>query len=169
MKRIYFLSPNIETTKNIVDDLLLARIEEKHIHVLAKPNTPLEDLPKASLMQKSDFVPAVEQGLAVGGSTGLLAGLVALTLPASVPVVAGGVLMATTLAGAGIGAWVSGMLGVSTDNRRLKEFENAIEAGSLLVMADVPPSRVDELEALVKKHLPQVEIEGTDPRMPNFP
>jgi len=28
------------------------------------------------------------------------------------------------------------------------------------VLADVPPERVEEIEARVKKHLPQVEIEG---------
>lgn len=169
MKRIYFLVPDIATTEKIVDDLLLARVEEKHIHVLAKRGTPLEDLPEATLLQKTDFVPAVEQGLAIGGSSGLLAGLVAVTLPASAPVIAGGVLLATTLAGAGIGAWVSGMVGMSVGNRRVKEFEDAIEAGELLVMADVPAARVDEIEACVKNHLPEVEIEGTEPKVPAFP
>lgn len=169
MKRIYFLVPDIATTEKIVDDLLLARVEEKHIHVLAKRGTQLKDLPEATLLQKTDFVPAVEQGLAIGGSSGLLAGLVAITLPASAPVVAGGVLLATTLAGAGIGAWVSGMVGMSTGNRRVKEFEGAIEAGELLVMADVPAERVDEIEACVKNHLPEVEIEGTEPKVPAFP
>lgn len=169
MKRIYFLVPDISTTEKIVDDLLLARIEEKHIHVLAKRGTPLEDLPEATLLQKTDFVPAVEQGLAIGGSSGLLAGLVALTLPASAPVVAGGVLLATALAGAGVGAWISGMVGMSVGNRRVKEFESAIEAGQLLVLADVPPERVDEIETCVKNHLPKVEIEGTEPKVPAFP
>ncbi len=51
MKRIYFLVPDIATTEKIVDDLLLARIEEKHIHVLAKRGTQLEDLPEATLLQ----------------------------------------------------------------------------------------------------------------------
>ncbi len=168
MRRIYFLVPDIDTTKKIVDELLLARIEERHIHVIAKLGTPLEDLPEANLLQKSDFVPAVEQGLAIGGSTGLLAGLVAIAFPAAT-VVAGGVLLATTLAGAGVGAWISGMVGMSVDNRQLKEFEGAIEAGELLVLADVPTKRVDEIETSIKQHLPNVEIEGTEPQMPAFP
>ena len=93
MRRIYFLSPDIETTKRIVDDLLLARIEERHIHVVAKRGTELEDLPEANLLQKSDFVPAVERGLALGGSAGALAGLVAIALPPASTVLAGGVLL----------------------------------------------------------------------------
>ena len=107
MRRIYFLVPDIATTKKIVDDLLLTRIEEKHIHVIAKRGTPLEDLPEANLLQKSDFIPAVGQGLALGGSTGMLAGLVAVVLPPASTVIAGGILLATTLAGAGVGARTS--------------------------------------------------------------
>ena len=169
MRRIYFLVPDIATTKRIVDELLLARIEERHIHVIAKRGTPLEDLPEANLLQKSDFIPAVEHGLALGGSAGILAGLVAIALPATAPVIAGGVLLATTLAGAGVGAWAGGMVGMSVGNTRIKQFEDAIEAGELLVLADVPKDRVDEIEARVKQHLPQAQIEGTEPEIPAFP
>lgn len=169
MKRIYFLVPDISVTRHIVNELLLARIEEKHIHVIAKSGTPLEELPEASLLQKSDFVPAVQQGLAVGGATGALAGLVAVALPPASTVIAGGILLAGALAGAGIGAWVSGMVGMSVDNRRIKEFEEAIEAGHFLVLADVPAGRVGEIETLVKQHIPEVEIEKTEPIKPAFP
>lgn len=169
MRRIYFLVPDITTTKKIVDELLQVRIEERHIHVIAKRGTPLEDLPEANLLQKSDFVPAVEQGLMLGGSTGMLAGLVAIVLPPASTVIAGGILLATTLAGAGVGAWLSGMVGMSVGNRRTKEFEEAIEAGHLLLLADVPTDRVDEIEKRVKQHLPTVEIEGTEPHIPAFP
>jgi len=169
MRRIYFLVPDVATTKRIVDDLLLARIEERHIHVIAKRGTELENLPEASLLQKSDFVPAVERGLALGGSAGFLAGLVALALPPASTVVAGGVLLGSSLVGAGVGAWAGGMIGVSTGNTRIEEFEKEIEAGQLLVLADVPKDRVEEIEALVKSHLPQVEVEGTEPRIPAFP
>ncbi|MCC6923946.1 MAG: DUF1269 domain-containing protein [Nitrosomonas sp.] len=169
MRRIYFLVPNITVTHKIVDELLLAKIEEKHIHVLAKRGTPLENLPEANLLQKSDFIPAVEQGLALGGATGLLAGLVAIALPPASTVVAGGILLGSGLAGAGIGAWLSGMVGMSIGNRRTKEFEEAIEAGEFLILADVSPERVNEIETLIRKHIPEVEVEQTEPRIPAFP
>jgi hypothetical protein len=169
MRRIYFLVPNIDVTRRIVDELLLSRIEEKHIHVIAKRGTQLEELPEANLLQKSDFVPAVQQGLALGGSTGALAGLVAVALPPASTVIAGGVLLASALAGAGVGAWVSGMVGMSVGNRRIKEFEEAIEAGHFLILADVPADRVDEIETRVRQHIPEVEVESTEPRVPAFP
>ena len=79
------------------------------------------------------------------------------------------VLLMATLSGAGIGAWAGGMIGVSTDNTRIKQFKEAIEAGQLLLLVDVPKSRVDEIEKCVKQHLPQIEIEGTEPHIPAFP
>lgn len=168
MKRIYFLVPDIETTQKIVDELLPARIEERHIHVLAKQNTPLENLPEATFLQKTDFIPALEQGLAVGGATGILAGLVAVLLPTGV-VLGGGAVLAISLAGAGMGALMSSMVGISIGNRRLKRFEDALEKGELLVMVDVPQPRVDEISEMIKKHHPEVEFEGTEPTIPPFP
>ena len=105
MKRIYFLVPNIDVAKLIVNELLIARIEERHIHILAKRDTPLDDLPEASFLQKSDFIPAMERGLALGGTVGTLAGLVAVALgPLSLAVAGGGIVLASGLAGAGVGA-----------------------------------------------------------------
>lgn len=169
MRRIYFLVHDQELAKRIVDELLLARIEERHLHVLARRGTSLEDLPEASLMQKTDFVPAVERGLALGGVTGLLAGLVAIALPATPLVIAGGVLLATSLAVAGMRAWLGGMVGMNVGNTRLAHFADAIERGALLIMADVPRERVYEIEERVRKHLPDVEIDGTEPTIPAFP
>jgi hypothetical protein len=168
MRRIYFLSPNLEVSKKIVDHLLLARIEERHIHVLAKRDTPMENLPEATYMQKSDFVPALEQGLALGGVVGLIAGLVAIALPGG-PVLAGGAILASSLAGAGLGALMSSMVGISIGNRRIEQFEEAIEKGEFLMMVDVPKERVGEIEALVKKHYSEVECHGAEPTIPPFP
>ena len=56
MRRIYFLAPNIEVTQKIVDELRTDGIEDRHLHVLAKRDTPLEDLPEATEFQKTDFI-----------------------------------------------------------------------------------------------------------------
>ncbi len=167
MRRLYFLLPDLALARTVVNELLLARIEERHIHLIARDGTPLEDLPKASLLQKSDFLPAVERGLAMGGASGILAGLVALALPGVV--VAGGVMLAMGLAGAGMGAWLGGMIGMDVSNTRLARFEEAIKAGEILMLVDVPKQRVEEIEDLVRQHHPEAEFEGTDPQVPAFP
>jgi hypothetical protein len=169
MRRLYFLVPDIDQTRKIVDELLLARIDEKHIHVMAKEGTPLEDLPEATLSQKSDLIPALERGLTLGGITGVVVGLVAITIPPAGVVLGGGAILASTLAGAGVGAWISTMIGVDVPNTRLTMFENAIKHGEVLMMVDVAKDRVDEIDDLVKKHHPEAEIKGTEPSIPEFP
>lgn len=169
MRRIYFLLPNLEHARQVVDELLLARIEEHHIHVLAKEGIPLENLPEASFLQKSDFVPALERGLAVGGAAGILAGLMAVTFPPAGMVLGGGALLGIALAGAGMGAWISSMIGVAIPNRQLKQFTEAVDRGEILMLVDVPKPRVHEIEELVRSHHPEAEIEGTEPTIPPFP
>lgn len=169
MRRLYFLVPNVEHTSKIVDELLLARVAEKHIHVIAKEGTPLSNLPEARLSQKSDLVPALEKGLALGGITGIIGGVVAVTIPPAGIVLGGGAILASALAGAGIGAWMSSMIGVDVTNSQLSEFEEAIKGGEILMMVDVSKDRVEEIDDLVKKHHPEAEIEGTEPTIPAFP
>jgi hypothetical protein len=168
-RRLYFLLPQVATAKQVVDELLLARVEERHIHVLAKEGVEMEDLPEATLLQKSDFVHGVEQGLAVGGATGVIAGLLAVTFPPAGLVLGGGAVLATALAGAGMGAWISGMIATDVPNSRLKEFEQAVEQGQVLMMVDVPKEQVEAVSDLVKKHHPEADMHGTEPTIPAFP
>jgi len=171
MRRLYFLIPTIESAKTIVDELLLARVDQRHMHIAAADHHALieANLPEANLLQESDFVPAVERGLAIGGATGILAGVAAVALPGIGLALGGGAILGIGLAGAGLGAWVSSMIGISAPSSRLTEFEEAVQQGSLLMMVDVPKTRVDEITDLIKKHHPEAEIEGTEPVIPAFP
>ena len=78
-------------------------------------------------------------------------------------------LAAIALAGAGIGAWVSGMIGMDVPNSQIDRFEQAINAGEILMMVDIPKERVAEIEELVQSHHPDADVEGTEPHIPAFP
>jgi hypothetical protein len=169
MKRILFLARDVAMARRLVDELLLARVELRHIHVLARRGMPLEDLPEAGVTQKTDFVPASQRGLVMGGATGLLAALLGLALRVISPPIAGGVTLATSLAGAAVGSWLGGMAGMNIGNTRLRRFDPAIERGEVLVIADVPRRRATEIQDRVKQHLPEIRIEGVEPLVPPFP
>ena len=164
MRRIYFLAPDIATTHRIVDEIRSRGIDDRYIHVLAKRGTPLEDMPEATMMQKTDFIPAVERGLALGGTNGLLAGLV--TISFSGVVVGGGVLLGLIVAGAGIGSWAGGLIGLNAGNSRLKQYEEAIENGELLVLLDIPKEQVDAISRAITLHQPKAEFGGIEPILP---
>jgi hypothetical protein len=171
MRRLYFLLPDVESAKKIVDELLLARIEERHIHIVAKDHHALEvaHLPEAGLLEESDFVPALERGLALGGATGLVAGITAVTFPPAGLVLGGGAILATSLLGAGLGAWVASMIGVSIPNTQLDKFKEAVDEGQLLMLIDVPKDRIGDVTNLIKSHHPEAKVEGTEPDIPAFP
>lgn len=165
LRRLYFLVPDREVGKKVVDELLLAHVEWKHIHVIAKRGTPLEDLPEASHWQKSDVVPALQRAIPLGGATGLLCGLIGLALEPHLVVAGGAVLLATSLAGVGVGAYLGGMVGLNIGNTRHKAFAQAIERGELLVIADVPRERVEAISERIRDAHPRAQVEGTDPRV----
>ena len=54
-------------------------------------------------------------------------------------------------------------------NTHIKQFEEAIQGGQLLVLVDVPRDRVDDIQDLVKKHHADADFEGTEPTIPAFP
>ena len=169
MKRMYFLARDVCAASQVVDDLLLAHIDARRIHVIARRGTPLGDMPEANLLQKSDFVPAVQRGIAMGGAAGIFMAAAGLALRIISPPVAGGVMLASALAGAGVGSWLGGMVGMNIGNTRLKRFAPAIERGSVLVIADVPRDRVDDIQSRVGRNVPEAHAEGLEPLVPPFP
>ncbi|MCF7970754.1 MAG: general stress protein [Methylococcaceae bacterium] len=164
MRRIYFLTPNIETTHKIIDELRAKGIEDRHMHILAKRDTPLEDMPEATEFQKTDFIPALERGAALGGTTGLLAGLIGLRFAGFA--IAGGPVLGVLFFGATIGAMMSGLAGLQVGNSKVKQYAVAIEKGELLVMVDIDKERIDEISKMIIKHHPTAEFEGIEPLLP---
>ncbi|HYW90846.1 MAG TPA: DUF1269 domain-containing protein [Gammaproteobacteria bacterium] len=169
MRRLYFLVPDVETARAIHNKLLLARIGEEHIHVIARAGIPLEDLPEATLAQQSDLIPALERGTAAGGVTGMIAGIVVLAFPPAGFALGGAAILAFGLAGAGFGALMSTMVGIGLPSSRLKKYSDSIDKGELLMMVDIPKDRIVEIDTLVKQHHPDAEIAGTEPHIPAFP
>jgi hypothetical protein len=168
-RRLYFMVPDVASARRIRDELLLARIEDAHIHVLAKEGTPLGDLREASVLQKTDFVHGAEVGLAIGGGIGIVAGLVAIFFPPAGIDLRLVTILVTALVGAAFGAWVSSMVASAIPNSRLRRFEPAIAAGGILMMVDVPAHRVGEIRRLVAAHHPEAGDSGIEPEIPAFP
>ncbi|MCL6471074.1 MAG: DUF1269 domain-containing protein, partial [Ralstonia sp.] len=79
--RLYFLMPDVSSARRVMNDLLLARITERHIHFVSKPGIDLTGLHEANILQTSDIVHATQNGLVIGGGAGVLAGIVAALFP----------------------------------------------------------------------------------------
>lgn len=168
-RRLYFLLPDIKTAKAVFNKLLLARIEQEHVFFLAKDGVSLNDLPEATMLQKSDELHGLALGLVVGGATGAVAGIVAMMFPPSGLVMGLGVILAMSLVGAIVGVWASGMIASSVPNTRLRKFIRDIEQGKILLMVDVPKDQIEEISGMLREQYPDAAARGRDPTIPAFP
>lgn len=168
-RRLYFVLPDLVSAKKIVDDLLLARIEDRHMHFHAKDGVSLEGLHQANLLQTSDIVHGAESGLVVGGVAGVMAGIAVMLFPPTGVSMQLVTILITAVLGSVFGLWVSSMIASSIPNSRLREFEEDLEAGKILLMVDVPSARVTEIRELFTKRHPEAIGGSQEATIPAFP
>jgi hypothetical protein len=165
---MYYLLPNLASARRAMDDLLLARVEERHIHFVAKAGTPMDGLHEASVLQKSDLVHGAQIGLVLGALLGIGAGAL------FVQFVHDPGWQVVTIAGAGavgalFGTWVASMVGAGAPSSRLRTFESMVEQGMILLMIDVPEHSVEEVKMSFSKSHPEAIDRGLEPNIPAFP
>ena len=159
-RRLYFVLPDVESAKRTADDLLLARVDDRHMRFLSRRGTALEPLHEAGYLDKTDMIHGAAVGLALGGIIGALVGALVVAYPPEgmrpqlVAVLIG------MLVGAPLGAWVASMVGAAVPNSRLRQFHADLEAGRVLMMVDVPFRRVAEIAELVASRHPEAVARG---------
>src|SRR5262245_58284368 len=168
-RRLYFLLPDLSSAERTFNDLLLARIETRRVHFLARRDLPLGNLPEASFLQKTDTVHGAETGMAIGGIAGVIGGAIAVAFPPEGSSLQMVTVLVTGIAGAVFGTWVASMVGTAVPNSRLTRFREAIEQGRILMMVDVPLTRIPEITKLVMQRHPEAASGGVEPSIPAFP
>jgi hypothetical protein len=168
-RRLYFILPDIVSARGMLDEKLLARIEIRRIHFLARRDTLPDDLPEASVLQKTDVVHGAQLGMTIGGISGIIGGLVIVLFPPEGVSLKLVTVLIAALFGALFGAWASSMAASAVPNSKLKAFHPEIERGKVLMMVDVPMLRVQEIRELVARRHPEVVSGGFEPTIPAFP
>jgi hypothetical protein len=168
-RRLYVVCPDLQCAQQTMNDLLLARIEERHIHVLATRDAPMDGLHEANVLQKTDLVHGAEMGLVIGGAVGAILGVLLIYMPFEGVELQHVTVLIAALGGAFFGVWVSSMVAASVPNTRLVAFAKDISEGRYLMMIDVPFRRVHEIQSLVGKRHPEDRDGGIEPTIPAFP
>jgi len=168
-RRLYFVLPDVDTAETIEKELLLAKIDDPHIHFLAKDGINMGSLHIANLLQRSDLLHGIAIGMIAGGLTGALAGVALSFFPEVGSAIGMGGILILAVVCAMIGSWISGMIAVSIPNSRLKRFQPAIDRGEILLMVDVPMRRVSEIRELITTHHPEAKNKGQEAQIPAFP
>jgi len=152
MKRLYLLIPEVEICRTLVGELKDAGIPERHVHVLASLRKRLEGLPEATVWQKTELAHGIWIGAALGAVAGFMAGLLGMYFPPPGLVLGWGVVLASSLAGITFGAFVSAMMKLHEHNHKLDRYHVEIERGKILMMVDVPRTRVYSIKKMILEH-----------------
>jgi len=167
--RLYFMLPDVASAKATADELLLARIEDRRMHVLARRGTDLAPLHEASVLQKTDIRHGAAVGMIGGAIVGLAVGCVALLFPPTGQPMQFIVVLATTLIGAVLGMWASTLVASAIPNSHLARFGDDIERGGVLLMVDVTRGEREKVERIVTTRHPEAVAHGYEPTIPAFP
>src|SRR6266571_1184652 len=160
-RRLYFLLPDVESAKRTADDLLLARIEDRHMRFLAKRGTDLGELHEAGYLEKTD--------LKHGAGIGLMLGALIVTYPPEGTKPQLVAVLIAAVVGAILGAWMASMAAAAVPNSRLKQFQDDIAHGKILLMVDVSYGRVEQIRGLIVGRHPEAASGGQETRFPAFP
>jgi hypothetical protein len=158
MKRLYYLTGNLDSAEEISKDLHAAGITDWHFHVVSKDEAGLyrRHIHGATLFQKNEAI--------CYGERGALAGL-------GVAVLLTMLLMAddsTGLSGLGymaifgfvtmFGAWVGGLMGLSTENRAIARFHDDLDAGHNLILIDVRREQEEAIRRVMAEQHPEARL-----------
>ena len=164
MHRLFFLIPSVELTETIVKELEDFGVPHRHLHAVASIDQSLEELPEANIWQRTELAHGLEWGTGIGGTAGLLGGLMTVAFPPGGIILGGGALLIGAAAGAGVGAAVMGLIKGHEHNHQLDDFKKEIEEGEILLMVDVAKKEVDEIRDIILEHHPEAHIKVSEPK-----
>lgn len=168
-RRLYFVLPDVQSARRTADDLLLARVEDRHMHFLARRGTDLAELHEAGYLMKTDLLHGAGVGLGLGALGGAAIGVMILFYPIEGTQPHPLAFFVAVLVGAALGAWVASMVGASVPNSKLRQFQRDIEGGKVLMMVDVPYDAVESIrESVIARH-PEAVPAGQVRPYPVFP
>jgi hypothetical protein len=157
-RRLYFLLPDAEHAKVVVNELEARGIERNFIHAIAGRGGDVNGLPVASRMQRNDLGARIERYLWGGNLALFFMALIALVVFALLPLSWWWLLLP---AGIMLVSFLTGLEFVMhTPNVHLSEFQSAMRHREILLMIDVPASQVAEVEETVHQLHPEAITGG---------
>lgn len=149
MKRLYYLSKNIDYVKAISDELHQAGITDWNFHVVSRDDAGLytHHLHGSGPLQRTDFIHWALRGTLFGLALSLCAVLFLWQTNLPSVVMFSAALMLTMFS-----TWVGGLIGVAHVHYKVARYYDKLQAGEYLMMVDIPRSHIKEIEALIEEH-----------------
>lgn len=147
--RCVFSTPDLDAARAAMRAALEAGIEDSDICFVAREDIELRSIPDHRMTGRMDFVPSAIRGVACGGGSGLLLGLLAAAVPPlGVPLVGAGF---AAVAGAAVGCWTGALIGSEVPDVIHRRFSDEIASGHILVVLDASKDKLEQAEPAVAR------------------
>ncbi len=146
-KRHVFSTPDLVGAEAAVHAARQAGIPDDDISLIARHDIEMQAIPDDRLETTGDFARGGMKGMLGGGASGLLAGLIAVTIAPLGLAVAG--VAGMTLIGAAVGGWAGMLSGTAVPDVVRRQFEAEIEAGHVLIVIDAEGEALAAADAAV--------------------
>ena len=161
MKRMYYLTPNLDSTEQISKDLHEEGITDWNFHVHSKDEAGLykRHIHSANYIHKLDIVRYGERGAIVGFVISLAAVAYVVTAEPFGPEGTGSMVYLAICAFLTLfGAWVGGLAGLTHENQKIAMFHEDVDRGKYLLLIDVRQDEEDKVKSLMARKHPEAEL-----------
>ncbi len=164
MKCLYYLTPTLVSTHNISDDLHEAGINDWFFHIISKDGAGLkkEHLHSSNYLETLDLI---RDGV-IGANIGFIIGAIVAGAfmyfepfgPDRPTIIYFFLAGAITL----FGAWVGGLTGIDSENKKLRRFHDDIEAGKYLILIYARKMHEQAVRTMMGNKHREAELIGVD-------
>jgi len=164
MKCLYYLAPNLDAAQDISADIERVGIQEWFVHVVARDKAGLqrERLHSSNYFETTNVLRDGLIGIGLGFVSALLALVLALWFepfgPEAPKLLYGFIFVVITL----FGAWVGGLTGLDSENRKIRRFREDIDAGACLVLIYSFKEQEPAVRKMMKERHPDVKLAAVD-------
>ncbi|MDD2767203.1 MAG: hypothetical protein PHT19_00625 [Methylococcus sp.] len=160
MKRLYYLTENLDSVERIASALHKEGISDWNFHVISKDQAGLyrRHIHSANFIQKSDAVRYAERGALLGFAFSVLGSLyVASAQPFGSDM---GSMVYLAIFGfiTLFGVWVGGLMGMTTENQKIAAYHNEIDAGKHLLLIDAKIEEEERVRELMARTHPDAHL-----------
>jgi len=169
MKCFYYLTSTLENTRNIVDNLHNAGIDDWFIHVLSEDESGLKKhkIHTSNYLEQLDIL---RYGI-MGAFTGLIIGIIAaisvnlteLFGPDIPDIAYYSIVVFFTL----FGTWEGGFIGIATENKKIALFHDELKSGGYLILIYVKKVSGESVKKVMDNQHLNAELVAIDPNFYN--
>jgi len=151
MKRLFFLSDNIDQVEAISNDIHKRGINDWHFHVVCNDERGLlsHKVHSANYLNRFDIFRSGERGAIWGLMGGIILVLLLNNFTQAFVEFGVGLALVMIIPVTMFGAWIGGLVGVNHEHYQLKQFHEAIEDGKYLIMIDVPKGEIEPVSNML--------------------